>query len=29
VRRLVVEERAKAVLEIADDVALLELGRLV
>jgi ABC-type branched-subunit amino acid transport system ATPase component len=26
---LVVEERAKAVLDIADDVALLELGRLV
>jgi ABC-type branched-subunit amino acid transport system ATPase component len=26
---LVVEERAKAVLDIADDVVLLELGRLV
>jgi ABC-type branched-subunit amino acid transport system ATPase component len=26
---LVVEERAKAVLDVADDVALLELGRLV
>ncbi len=26
---LIVEERAKAVLDIADDVALLELGKLV